>query len=153
MIVGLQNEAPEGVVLAMTTYPSNDPLVANFGRASMFLSITTHSEHQDEAAALINFWMNHQPAHELMRAERGVIPNTVIADAVADMLSPMAQLQSEFVNWMSDGNSTPVNPPRPEGSARIIDELVLVTEMVAMGLLTPQEAAERYYNFGNSILR
>ena len=153
MIVGLQNEAGEDVVLGLTTYPSANPLVANFGRPSMYLSITSHTDHPDAAAALVDFWINTQEAHEIMLAERGVIPNTRIAAAVYDMLSPMAQLQSEFVGWMADGNSTPVNPPRPEGSGQVLAELLLITEAVTMGQLTPEQAAQQIFDFGNSVIR
>jgi len=154
MIVGLQGAAPEGTVLAMTTYPSTNPTTSNFGRASMFLSITTHSDNIEQAAAFVNFWMNSQPAHEIMLAERGVIPNTAIATAVYSQLSEMAQLQSEFVGWMQQpGNSQPVNPPRPEGSAEVIEELVRLTELVAMGQMSPEDAAESFFSFGNNIIR
>jgi multiple sugar transport system substrate-binding protein len=153
MIVGLQGAAPDDVVLNMTTYPSTNPSVANFGRASMFLSITTHSDNPFAAAQFINFWLNTQAAHEIMLAERGVIPNTVIAQAVYPQLSEMAQKQSEFVGWMQQpGNSTPVNPPRPEGSAQVIDELVRLTEMVALGQITPEQAANDFFTFGNSVI-
>jgi len=153
MIVGLQNEAGEDTVLGLTTYPSAAPQIANFGRPSMYLSITSHTDHPDAAAALIDFWVNTQAAHEIMLAERGVIPNTRIANAVYDMLSPMAQLQSEFVGWMADGNSTPVNPPRPEGSGEVLAEILLITEAVTMGQLTPEQAAQRLFDFGNSVIR
>ena len=152
MIVALANNAPEGVELNLTTYPSTNPPVANFGRASMFLSITTQSDNIDEAAALIDFWLNDQRPHDIMMAERGVIPNTVVANAIYPSLPYLNQLQSEFVSWMGAGNSTPVNPPRPEGSAEIIDELIRITELVAMGQLTPQQAAQDFFDFGNSRL-
>jgi len=153
MIVGLQGAAPEGVVLNMTTYPSTNPRVANFGRASMFLSISAQSNYPDHAAALVNFWMNTQAAHEVMMAERGVIPQTQIAAALYPQLPVLNQMQSEFVSWMADGNSTPVNPPRPEGSGEIIAELERITELVALGQLSPEEAAQNFFDFGNNILR
>ncbi|MCL2016391.1 MAG: extracellular solute-binding protein [Defluviitaleaceae bacterium] len=151
MIVALADNAPAGVELAMTTYPSTNPLVSNFGRASMFLSITTQSDNVDEAAALIDFWLNDERPHRIMMAERGVIPNTQIAEIIYPSLPVLNQVQSEFVSWMGD-NSTPVNPPRPEGSAEIIDELVRITELVALEQLSPQQAALDFFNFGNNVL-
>jgi len=153
MIVGLQGSAPEGTVLNMTTYPSTNPTTSNFGRASMFLSISAQSNYPDHAAALVNFWMNTLEAHEIMMAERGVIPQTQIAAAMYPSLPPLNQMQSEFVSWMADGNSTPVNPPRPEGSGEIIAELEHLTELVALGQLSPEDAAQNFFDFGNNILR
>jgi multiple sugar transport system substrate-binding protein len=154
MIAGLQSAAGAAVELGMTTYPSTNPPMSNFGRASMFLSITTHARNPNQAAQLINFWLNHQPAHDIMLAERGVIPNTVIQSAVAPRLSPGMALQSEFVSWVNQpGNSSPFNALAPEGFGQIQNELEVVTELVAMGQLTPTAAAQRFFDFGNSVLR
>jgi hypothetical protein len=88
-----------------------------------------------------------------MLAERGVIPNSVIANAVAPRLSPAMAIQSEFVSWLNQpANSTPFNPLFPEGYGQIENELALLGDMVAMGQLTPAEAAQRFFDFGNDVL-
>jgi hypothetical protein len=62
-------------------------------------------------------------------------------------------LQSEFVSWVNQpANSTPFNALAPEGFGQIQNELELVTEMVAMGQLTPAAAAQRFFDFGNDVL-
>lgn len=153
-IVGFQAVAPTGTELGMTTLPSANPQVSNFGRASMFLSVTANTRDRDMAARLVNFWLNSQAAHDIMLAERGVIPNTVIADAVYPRLSPGGQLQAEFVSWVNrPENSTPFFPLRPEGSSEFLGELSLVTDMVMAGQLTPAAAARRIFDFGNGVLR
>lgn len=152
MVMGYINDSPEDMEVNMTTYPSRDPVRANFGRASMFLSITTHSDHPDEAAELVNYWLNNQSIHELMLGERGVIVNSQIAAAVYNDLSPGAQMQTEFVGWVNAGNSSPFNPTRPEGAPEVLAELLRITELVHFGQLTPEAAAQEFFTSGNAIL-
>ena len=152
MINGYINDSPEWMEIGMTTYPSTNPQVANFGRASMFLSMTTHSDHPDAAAEFISFWMNSLEAHQHMLGERGVIVNPRIADAVYDMLAEGPRRQTEFVGWVNDGNSTPFNPTRPEGAAEVIAQLNDFRDAVTHGQLTPEQAAEQFYAVANNIL-
>jgi len=153
MINGYIFDSPEDMEIGMTTYPSTNPRQANFGRASMFLSMTTHTDAPDAAAELISFWMNSLEAHEHMLGERGVIVNPVIAAAVYDQLDEGPRRQTEFVGWVNDGNSAPFNPTRPEGAAEVIAELNDVRDQVTHGLMTPEAAAAHFHAVANSILR
>ena len=153
-IVGFQAAAPAGTTISMTTLPSANPAISNFGRASMFIAITRDARDRNAAAQLVNFWLNTQSAHDIMLAERGVIVNTQIANAVHPRLSPGAQLQSEFVNWVNQpANSAPFMPNQPEGATEFRAELILVTDMVMAGQLTPAAAAQRIFTFGNNTIR
>jgi len=152
MVTGYVNDAPHGMVLNMTTYPSHNPQVSNFGRAAMFLSVSTHSENPDAAVSLIDFFMNSVEAHQIMLGDRGVIVNSRVADAVYPVLPPAAQMQTEFVAWTNNGNSTPFNPTRPEGAGEVIELLNDITERVTFGELSPREAADLFFAQGNAIL-
>jgi len=152
MVNGYIADSPADMQISMTTYPSTNPVRSNFGRASMFLSITSHSENQEAAADLINFWTNSLAAHEIMLAERGVIVNTQIAAQLQDRLNEGAQLQAEFVGWANAGNVSPFNPTRPVGAAEVISVLGDIRDLVTHGELTPQEAADRFFAEGNAIL-
>jgi len=153
MLNGYLNDSPADMEIGMTTYPSTNPTQANFGRASMFLSMTTHATNPDGAAELISFWMNSLEAHQHMLGERGVIVNPIIATAVYDYLNEGAQRQTEFVNWVNNGNSSPFNPTRPEGAAEVIAELNDLRDGITHGQITPQAAAEHFYAVANDILR
>ena len=153
MLNGYMNDSPEDMEIGMTTYPSSNPVQANFGRASMFLSMTTHATNPDGAAELISFWMNSLEAHQHMLGERGVIVNPVIAAAVYDELAVGAQRQTEFVGWVNNGNSSPFNPTRPEGAAEVIAELNDLRDGVTHGQITPDAAAEHFVAVAGDILR
>jgi len=153
MVTGYINDSPPAMVINMTTYPSSNPQRSSFGRASMFLSMTSHSDNQDAAAEFISYWMNSVEAHEVMRGERGVIVNPVVRDAVSHLLDEGPRMQAEFVGWTNDGNSSPFNPMRPEGAAEVVAELVRLTNLVAAGEMTPEDAAQGIFDFGNRTLR
>jgi len=153
MLNGYLNDSPADMEIGMTTYPSTNPVQANFGRASMFLSMTTHATNPAGAVELISFWMNSLEAHQHMLGERGVIVNPLIADVVYEYLNEGAQRQTEFVNWVNNGNSSPFNPTRPEGAAEVIAELNDLRDGITHGQIAPQAAAEHFYAVANDILR
>jgi len=153
MLNGYMSDAPDWMEIGMTTYPSVNPQAGNFGRATMFLTITTHSERQDEAAAFINFYMNTPAVHEVVLGDRGVVVNSVVADAIAPHLPVGSQRQAEFVEWVnSPGNSSPYDPLRPGGAAELLEYLRLIIEDVTRLDITATEAAERFEAAGARIL-
>jgi len=151
------NDSPADMETAFTTFPSHDPIRSTFGRASMFLSITTHTDNVDEAAEFVSFWLNSVDAHRHMLGERGVIVNPTVAAAVYNDLTPTAQLITEFVEWTNSGNSSPFIAMRPQGAPEVVGtgtgELQRLVDLVGFGELTPQEAAQMFFDFGNATIR
>jgi len=140
--------------LALTTPPSANPQRSNFGRASMLWSITRDAKNQDQAARLVNFLTNSQEANDVMLGERGIPSNTVIADNIAPKLSASNQIQAEYVDWVnSPGNSTPFFGMEPTGTPQLNAEISLVTDMVLSGQITPADAAQRVFSFGQSVIK
>jgi len=152
MLVGLQNAAPDGMELALTTWPSSNPQRGNYMRASMYFSITRHSNHPEQAARLLDFWTNSIEVNEIIQAERGIPISTRVYDAIAHTFPISQQQAAEFVDFVAV-NSTRVNPPRPDGSAEVVSELLRLTDLLAYGMTTPQQAAQDIISFGNNILR
>jgi len=153
MMTGMMNAAGDEFVMGMTTYPSENPQLSNYIRASMYFSITTQSDNPQTAAELINFWTNSVEVNRIIMAERGIPASAVVADTIAPDFNPANQIASAFVDFVgSPGNSTPVNPPRPEGAGEIVDYLRLMMENIGHGNMTAAEAAQAFYDFGNSIL-
>jgi len=154
MISALQDAAPAGTRLSMTTYPSANPQQSHFGRASMFLAITRDASNTANAAKFVDFWLNTPAVGAITRTERGIPSNTAVAGAIGPLLSPLEQMQIEYVNWSNQpGNSAPFSPLLPAGHAEVTAELRVVSEMVAAGQLTAQAAATRFFTNGNNFLR
>ena len=152
-MTALMNAAPEGMQLNFTTPPSENPQISNFVRASMYFAITTHSDIPQTAAEFIDFWVNSIEVNQIISAERGIPVSTVVNDAIAPYFNEANQIAAAFIDFVgTPGNSTPVNPPRPEGAGEIVDYLRLLTENVGHGAMTAQEAGEAFFAFGNNIL-
>ena len=149
---GFQGALLDGTV-ALTTPPSANPARSNFGRASMFWSISAQASNPAAAAQLISFFINNQQANEIIQFERGVPANSVILTAITPLLSPPNQAAAEFATWVSQpGNSTPFDGLAPPARVEIRDYLTLVSDLVAMGQLTPAAAATRFFNEANAML-
>jgi multiple sugar transport system substrate-binding protein len=155
MLSGLQaamDDAQEGVVLGITTYPSDNPQLSNYIRASMYFSISAGTAHAEEAATFVNFWTNSVAANEILLGERGIPASQVVSDAIIPLTGEVGEKMSDFVAMVAD-YSSPVNPPRPEGAGDIVDFLRLMIERLTHGEVTAAEAAEEFFDYGNSILR
>jgi len=152
-IVAFQAQAG-ATQLNLTTPPSTNPQRSNFGRAAMLISMTRDARDRNAAAQMINFWVNNQAVHSIVRLERGGLVNSVIATAINPLLNPMEQMQAEFTAWVNQPeNSSPFMALEPEGTGQFNAELTLVTDMVMAGTLTPAAAAQRIFDFGNSVIR
>ncbi|MCL2231510.1 MAG: ABC transporter substrate-binding protein [Treponema sp.] len=140
--------------LNLTTPPSINPQMSNHGRAAMLISMTRDARDRDAAAQMINFWVNNQAVHSIVRLERGGFVNSVIADAINPLLNPIEQMQAEFTAWVNrPENSSPFIALEPEGTLQFYAELNLVTDMVLAGTIAPAVAAQRVFDFGNSVIR
>ncbi|MCL2204192.1 MAG: ABC transporter substrate-binding protein [Defluviitaleaceae bacterium] len=156
MLTGQLNDAPDWMEIGMTSFPSNNPQRASFGRSTMFLAITTQADDLDASAEFLNWFINSVEAYTIMGGDRGVAINPVIARAIDPILAVPAQRQAAHVAWTNDGNSSPFFAGRPEGAAEVVGtngELVRITDLVATGAMTPQEAAEAFFAFGNATVR
>ncbi|MCL2287471.1 MAG: ABC transporter substrate-binding protein [Firmicutes bacterium] len=152
MLTGYMHDAPEGMRIGMTTYPSVNPILGNFGRATMFLTITTQSDNIDAAAEFISFYMNSVEAHQVIMGDRGVVVNPVVGAAIAPMLPEAAIKQLEFVEWVNNGNSSPYSPARPAAQGELLARLRLIVEDVTRLNMTAQEAAEEFDAAGRELL-
>lgn len=151
-LTSLQNSAPDGVEISMTTWPADDLEKADYLRPSMFFSVTADSKNPEEAVKFINYWTNNVDANEILLAERGVPLSTTISDTIIGEMDEDSQKIFSYVNDVVAQNCSAINPPAPSGSAEVsvlVDQLV---EKVCYGQLTAQEAAEQLYEQGNNIL-
>jgi len=150
-ITGLQNAAPEDMVLAMVHYPSHNPAQSNYVRASMYFSIAATSDNVDAAAALVSFWTNSIAAHTVMLGERGVPASEAVVDAIAPNLSEVAQIMFDFVSVVQDAATVPY-ALRPAAAGEINSQLRLIVDEIAGGVRTPADAAADFAAFANSRL-
>lgn len=148
----LQNAAPEGVEIGMTTWPADNLSAANYLKPGMFFSITVDSKNPEKAAEFIDFWTNDVEANEILLGERGVPASSDTAASIAPKMDQASQSIIKFINDVVTPNSSVVNPPASEGSAevsKLVDQLV---EKVCYKQMTAAEAAETLYTQGNKMM-
>jgi pectin-derived oligosaccharide transport system substrate-binding protein len=92
---------------------------ANYLKASMFWSITSHARQPKEAAVFIDFFTNSLEANDILMAERGV----PISSKVRQALQPkLGRSQAEMFAYLDRvaKDVQPVPPPDPLGHREIV---------------------------------
>jgi len=141
-----------GTQLGLTTLPSDNPSRSNFGRASMFLSITTHTSNPNAAAALVSEWINNVEINQIDNTDRGLPINPNVVRNMT--LAGPAQLSADYVAWFNQpGNSSPFSALAPPGLAEFRDVLENRTDMVKAGQLTAAQAAQQTFAEGTRLIR
>lgn len=141
----LQNAAPEGVELAMTTWPADDAIAANYLKPGMFFSVTVDSQNPEEAVKFVDYWTNDVEANEILLGERGVPASSATAEAITSKMDELNQYIIKYINEVATPNSSVINPPAPEGSSEVsalVDQLV---EKVCYGEYTAADAAAELF--------
>ncbi len=151
-LVAMQSAAPEGVDIALTTFPGNNAKAALWLNPSQFFCVSTDSENPDEAAALIDYITNSVDCNNVLLGERGVPISNIVADAIAEKQSPDDQEVIAYINNVVTPNCSPIDPPNPASSSEVFALLDSLTEKVMYGELTAQEAAEQFFEQANEIL-
>jgi multiple sugar transport system substrate-binding protein len=125
----------------------------NYIKPSMFFSITSHSQHPEEAAAFIDFFTNSVEANEILFAERGVPISSEIRDALAPDLGPA---QAEMFAYLGrvEADNSPIRPADPPGHADVINNIFNpeFVDPVLYGMISVEEAAEILREEANAIL-
>ena len=151
-LTAMQNAAPEGMDIAIVTYPSPDPVKSNFLKPSQLFSITVDSKNQDESAKFLDFLVNSVECNEIILCERGIQTNTVVGEAIMPKLGEKDQEAIKYVNEVVIPNSSQVNPAPPEGASEVISLLTKLEERVCYREITAEQAAQELFEQGNAIM-
>ena len=141
----MQNAAPEGMEIGITTWPSYDPVKSNYLKSSQFFSVGATTAYPEEAVKVLEFLTNSSDANNILLGERGVPANSVIAEEITPQLSEQDQEVTRFINEVVTPNCSPIDPPQPDGSNEVYDLLNRTVEQVCYGQLDAQTAANTFY--------
>lgn len=151
-LTAMQNAAPEGVEIGISTWPSPDPVASNFLRPSQFFSVTRDSKDPEEAAKVLDFVTNSVEANDILLGERGVPVSTTVAASIAPKLSELEQVVIEYINNVVTPNSSPINPPAADTASEVFDLIDKLEERLVYGEITSKEAAAELFEKGNEIM-
>lgn len=126
---------------------------SNYLKPSQLFSITSHSKHPKEAAAVIDFFTNSVEANKVLMAERGVPIVPRIQEALRPLLKP-AELEMFRYLARVQADSSPLPPADPptEGAFENNVFTPLVIDPVLFGKIAPEEGAKILRTEGNKVL-
>ena len=151
-MTAMQNAAPEGVEIGITTWPSADPAASNYLKPSQFFSVSAQGSQQEEAVKVVNFFLNSIECNNILLAERGIPAASDVADAVAPKLDANNQKVIAFINNVVSPNSSAVPAADPTASAEVyamVDELV---EQLCYGAISASDAAAYFMEEATAIM-
>ncbi|WP_182111233.1 MULTISPECIES: ABC transporter substrate-binding protein [unclassified Actinotalea] len=118
-------------------------------KGSMFWSISSRTEHPQEAAAFVDYLINSTEAAEVMLAERGAPPNSALREAIADLVSDADAATLAYIDEIADEVGE-VAPPAPVGGGNTSEVLSRYLAEVLFERQTPAEAARAFIDEVNA---
>lgn len=124
-----------------------------FLKPSMFWSITEGSANPDIAADVIDYLTNSVEANqEALKGERGVPVSSVVSEAIADSVDESTARINAYVSEVAK-IATKIDPPYPAAAAEVAKLISDLSDMVRYEEISPEEAARRFYEEANEILK
>ena len=134
-----------GRELELLRYPgeSEHERTGMYFKPAMFYAVSSGTDHPEEAARFVDFMLNSTEAAELILADLGLPANV---DVRAHILSSLPKADERSAIFLADveGNIVDGNPPPPIGAGEVVEITKRISDELAFGNLTPQEAAEQF---------
>ena len=142
-----------GKDLGMLMYPKTDDSVAEamYLQPSQYFTFAETSEHKEEAAAFVDWFINSEEANLILMGERGTPANTEVAAVLAENVDERTKAVFDFMDKVSE-IAVPLDPPDPQGRGEIEAILKSTVEDMRAGALTPEEATEEFVARAQQIL-
>ena len=109
--------------------------------------IAKGSEHPEEAAKFLNFFINDVEANKILAAERGIPIVSNVREALETDLTDVQKRMYDYVDLVGSFETGVINVISPPEQAEIQDYYELVLTQVIFDEKTPAEAAEEIFNF------
>jgi multiple sugar transport system substrate-binding protein len=140
--------------LTITPYPRIAAGVGggHYRKPSMFFSVGASSANKELAAEYLSFFINDLEAAQILGVERGIPCVANVRDAIAPSLNPQDQIALDFVANLGDLLG-PLPPPPPAAAGEIdISLLRTLSQEVAFGARTPEDAGQYFVTEAAAIL-
>ncbi len=137
--------------LSLNLPPEQADNTALFLKPSMYFSVPKSSEHKEEAAKFIDFFVNDVEANKLIKGDRGVPVSSKVMEAIKPELTEEETKIFEYVK-MASQNASKADPPDPLGSAEVMKALKDVSEQILFKKITPDAGAKTFRTKAEEIL-
>ncbi len=150
-LIGISGAA--GRELGITMYPiMNNAKSQNlYLKPGMFFSIAETSQHKEEAAKFINWFVNSIECNEILLAERGIPVNSEVAEILKSQVDEVSQEVFEYIASVSK-IAEPIDDPDPAGKGEVEALGKKLVEDLRYGDITAEEAAKQYAAGAKKIL-
>jgi multiple sugar transport system substrate-binding protein len=143
-----------GTSVKGVSIPSEDPKVSANVLGSNGLSIPKSCDNQATAASFINHFTNDKAAALAFQSDNGILTNTANQEALlADPQTPEGVKQNVTILRDLTKRGDLTTSPYPDGLSTLTSELSRVYQQVAFGQMTPQAAADAFFNKAAQALR
>lgn len=141
--ISISNTA--GRDLGITMYPAMEDAKAQamYLQPAAFLSVAETSEHKEEAAKFIDWFVNSVECNEILMAERGIPVNSEVSEAIKPKADAVFQTVFDYVAKVNEIADS-VDPLDPEGAAEVSALLDTTVENLRYGDITAEEATESF---------
>ena len=122
-------------------------------RPSMFFVVTSNSEHPEEAATFISFFVNSVAANAILGPERGVPVSSVVRTELETFLGPAEVAVFDYMARL-ESDSAPLPPLDPPGAGAVMDNVWYpeLIDPVRYGQIGIEEAVARFRELANAAL-
>ena len=119
-------------------------------QSSQMFCIAKGSEHPEEAAKFLNFFINNVEANKILAAERGIPIVSDVREALEEDLTDAQKKMYEYVDLVGSFETGVINVISPPEQAEIQDYYELALTQVIFDEKTPAEAAEEIFDFATN---
>ena len=131
--------------IQLLRYPgeSENERTGMFFKPAMFYSISSGTDHPEEAALFVDYMLNEPAVAELMLADLGLPANLEVREHI---LEDLPEADAQVAEFMSEVEGTIVdgNPPPPIGAGEVVEIVKRISDDLAFETITPAEAAEQF---------
>jgi multiple sugar transport system substrate-binding protein len=138
--------------LGLAPYPLiADGAPGHYRKPSQFFSVSANSGNIEQAVALVSFYVNNPEAARTLGVERGIPCTQTARDAVEDDLTPEGRAALDYVTNLGDLVG-PLPPTPPPAAGEIARSLGTISQELAFGMRSPEDAAQAFIAEGTDIM-
>jgi multiple sugar transport system substrate-binding protein len=143
-----------GTSVKAVSIPSEDPSVSTNVLGTNGISVPKSCNNQATAASFINFFTNDKNAALAFQSDNGIVTNTASQQALlADPQTPAGVKQNVTIFRDLNARKDLTTSAYPDGYNTLYQEMNRLYQQVAFGQMTPQAAADAFFDKASQALR
>lgn len=152
LLVALQAMVKDKLTMCGFPRVMKDAGGGHYRKPAMLFSVAGSSNQKEAAAKFISFFVNNPDAAKILGTERGIPCSAAAREAIAPTLNENSRIALDFVANLGDLLG-PIPPPPPKAAGEIeLSVLKTLSQEVAFGTKTPEDAGPEFVGLANDLL-